>query len=287
MEADDEDSATPSVGDTTLRHTEIEDYAGGSSRLGKASVGSSALTAALTLHPCVYVTGCGSASKGVLHQIFSQAGPCSVSIVEPDPDDEDAPDVKGEASITFGEAAHAVLAIQRFDGTPFDDGTLSVSVSRNAAQGSLTKRGRGRNAEKLTHHDRQQMLMGQQRARQAQSERDAFTAARSAAIAASARPTGPRPTVLQSQAGSQLSSESAAKRQKVPTGLPRCCVVAKSTSASTSSASKEPSSLPTVIHAAAASGPTQATESAGALLGLGGYESSDDGSAAGGSADEQ
>tara|TARA_B110001452_G_scaffold239444_1_gene220471 strand:- start:949 stop:1794 length:846 start_codon:yes stop_codon:yes gene_type:complete len=277
---DEEDSTAPSVGDTTLKHTDIDDYAGGSSRLGKASVGSSALTAALTLHPCVYVTGCGSASKGVLHQIFSQAGPCTVSIVEPDPDDEDENDLKGEASVTFGEAAHAVLAIQRFDGTPFDDGTLSVSVSRNAAQGSLTRRGRGRNADKLTHHDRQQMLMGQQRVRQAQNERDAFTAARSAALAASARPTGPRPTVL--QPGSGPSSEGAAKRQKGPTGLPKCCVVAKSSSSASSSASKEPSAASPV--AAPAPSPSAAAGSAGALLGLGGYESSDDG---GGSADER
>ena len=281
MEPDD-DNSTPSVGDTTLRHTDIDDYAGGSSRLGKASVGSSALTAALTLHPCVYVTGCGSASEGVLQQIFSQAGPCTVSIAEPDPDDEE-PDLKGEASITFGEAAHAILAIQRFDGTPFDDGTLSVSVSQNAARGSLTRRGRGRNADKLTHHDRQQMLMGQQRASQAQSERDAFTSARSAAIAASARPTGPRPTVLQPQEGSGHSSASAAKRQKGPTGLPRCCVVAKSSSASSSTGAAPPA-LPTEAPAATTSSPPAAAAgSAGSLLGLGGYESSD----GGGSADEQ
>ena len=85
---DGENSAAASVGDASLKHVEIDDYAGGSSRLGKASIGSAALTAALTLHPCVYVSGAGEASEAVLQQIFGQVGPCTVTLVEADDDEE-------------------------------------------------------------------------------------------------------------------------------------------------------------------------------------------------------
>ena len=89
MNDDGENSAAASVGDASLKHTEIDDYAGGSSRLGKASIGSSSTTAALTLHPCVYVSGAGEASESVLQQIFGQVGPCTVTLVEADDDDEE------------------------------------------------------------------------------------------------------------------------------------------------------------------------------------------------------
>ena len=165
---DGEDSAAASVGDTSLKHVEIDDYAGGASRLGKSSIGSASTTAALTLHPCIYVSGAGEASEAILQQIFGQVGPCTVTLVEPEPDSDEEGEATlgkptGEASVLYNEASHAILAIQRFDGTPFNDGKLTVSVSRSAAQGSLTKRGRGRHAEKLTHHDRQQMLFSQAR----------------------------------------------------------------------------------------------------------------------------
>ena len=43
------DSSSLSVGDTSMRISDVEDIAGGSSRLGKAAVGTAALSAALTL----------------------------------------------------------------------------------------------------------------------------------------------------------------------------------------------------------------------------------------------
>ena len=77
---DGEDSAAASVGDTSLKHVEIDDYAGGASRLGKSSIGSASTTAALTLHPCIYVSGAGEASEAILQQIFGQVGPCTVTV---------------------------------------------------------------------------------------------------------------------------------------------------------------------------------------------------------------
>ena len=273
---DEDEGAAPSVGDTSFKHVEVDDYAGGASRLGKAAVGSAALTAALTLHPCVFVSGFDeNTSKGVLEQIFSAVGPCTISILaplEPD-DDEPAPPAVGEASVTYSEAAHAVAAIQRFDGSPFDAGKLSVSAWNKAAQGSLMKRGRGRNADKLTHHDRQQHMLRLARAEQAQSEKDAFASARTAALTAAAKPVGPRPTVLQAQpAGGGLSAagEGAAKRQKANSGLPKCCLVAKSSSASA------PAPAAAAAAPAAAAPVAAAAESGGGLLGLGDYGSDED-----------
>jgi len=271
---DDDSSAVASVDGATLKHTEVDDYAGGASRLSKSSLGSSALTAALTLHPCIYVSGCGQASKAVLQQIFSQTGPCSVTLVEPDEDDEEVEPGKatGEASVTYNEAAHAVAAIQRFDGSPFDDGKLSVTVSRTAAQGSLTKRGRGRNSDKMTHHDRQQMMFSQARVRQAQAEKDEFAMAREAALAAQRpKPAGPRPTVLSEAkpSGGGLGTQGAAKRQKVA-----CCLVAKSSAAASSAPSSAPAAPPDAPPAA----PPAEEPQGGALLGLGAYGSSDEAS---------
>ena len=47
---DEDEGAAPSVGDTSFKHVEVDDYAGGASRLGKAAVGSAALGGA-TLVP--------------------------------------------------------------------------------------------------------------------------------------------------------------------------------------------------------------------------------------------
>ena len=279
MNDDGENSAAASVGDASLKHTEIDDYAGGSSRLGKASIGSSSTTAALMLHPCVYVSGAGEASEDILQQIFGQVGPCTVTLVEPDSDEEGeeaSGKLTGEASVLYGEGAHAISAIQRFDGSPFNDDKLTVSVSRSAAQGSLTKRGGRRGSEKLTHHDRQQMMFSQARQHREESEKGAFAAAREAVFTARSRPTGPRPTVLSEQseglglggggARGRAADANIAKRQKAATGLPRCCLVAKSTSAT----SAAPPAAPPAAPAAPAGG--------GALLGLGDYGSSDDAS---------
>ena len=67
----------------------------------------------------------------------------------------------------------------------FDDDVLCVTVAKMAAQGSLTKRGRGRNSDRETHHDRQQRMAGAALAERAQDERDAFTDARIAAASSS------------------------------------------------------------------------------------------------------
>ena len=108
------------------------------------------MQAALTLHPCVHVGGVNDAAKSTLHTMFAMAGPCSVSLVV---DDDGEP--TGEASVTYESAAAAAAAIQMYDGSPFDDGVLVVSASKNAAQGSLTKRGRGRH--NMTLHEKTQI----------------------------------------------------------------------------------------------------------------------------------
>ena len=86
-----------------LRHTDVHDSVGGGSSLGRASLGTAALTAALTLHPCVYVSGCGDASREVLHAMFSTVGSCTISLMT----DDDTGLPTGEASATFGSAAAA------------------------------------------------------------------------------------------------------------------------------------------------------------------------------------
>ena len=147
---DDVDAGIVSVGEASIRHTEVSDVGGGGSRLGKRDLGSSAMQAALTLHPCVHVGGVNDAAKSTLHTMFAMAGPCSVSLVV---DDDGEP--TGEASVTYESAAAAAAAIQMYDGSPFDDGVLVVSASKNAAQGSLTKRGRGRH--NMTLHEKTQI----------------------------------------------------------------------------------------------------------------------------------
>ena len=180
---DDVDAGIVSVGEASIRHTEVSDVGGGGSRLGKRDLGSSAMQAALTLHPCVHVGGVNDAAKSTLHTMFAMAGPCSVSLVV---DDDGEP--TGEASVTYESAAAAAAAIQMYDGSPFDDGVLVVSASKNAAQGSLTKRGRGRH--NMTLHEKTQIrasaaLQERPRPRKTRSPRRARERAR--------RPPSPPP----------------------------------------------------------------------------------------------
>ena len=262
----DEGGSLISVGDTSLRHTDVDTGGGGASRLSKNAIGTSALQAALTLHPCVHIAGCGDASVEVLNAIFSQVGECRITR---DVDEDGYP--TGEASATYANAAAAAAAIQKFDGERLDDGELSVTVSKRAAQGSLTTRGRGkgrgRGGDGMTFHDRQQDLISQQMAQRAQGERDEFAAARAKALAEG--PTGPLagPAPPPRKPSGQ---EPAAKKAKVearaaPPRLPGFLAVQKVTAAA-------PAAAP-----APQAPPSDAADGGGGgLLGLGGYGSDSD-----------
>ena len=166
----------------SFRHTDISDAVGGGSSLGRDSLGTSALSAALTLHPCVHISGVGDASREVLHAMLSQIGPVSIKLVM-DEDDEGNERRTGEASATFSSADNAVEAIRRYDGSRFDDGMLHVSVAKRAAQGSLVDRkgkgkGRGKGKGGMAFSERQRDLISDQRLQLAQDEKDAFSQAR-------------------------------------------------------------------------------------------------------------
>ena len=91
---DDGIAPTISVGDTSLRAREVDHTGGGASRLGKGALGSASLQAALTLHPCIHISGIGDASEEVIKMMMQAVGPCAVCLLL----DED-----GE---TTGEAPH-------------------------------------------------------------------------------------------------------------------------------------------------------------------------------------
>ena len=115
------------------------------------------MQAALTLHPCVHVGGVNDAAKSTLHTMFAMAGPCSVTLVV---DDDGEP--TGEASVTYESAAAAAAAIECTMALRSTT-ACSSSASKNAAQGSLTKRGRGRH--NMTLHEKTQIrASGAQRA---------------------------------------------------------------------------------------------------------------------------
>jgi len=175
--------STLSIGDEgrSMKLIDVSANSGGASKMARSAIGSAAVQAALTLLPCVHITGCGDASQDALHAMLSSIGPCRVHIIR----DEETGECEGEASCTYDSAASAMLAIERFDGSRFDDDVLCVTVARMAAQGSLTKRGRGRNSDRETHHDRQQRMAGAALAERAQAERDAFATARVAAASSS------------------------------------------------------------------------------------------------------
>jgi hypothetical protein len=248
----------------TLRHTDIGDTVGGGSTLGKAHLGSAAVTAALTLHPCIHISGAGDASREVLHAMLSQCGPCSIQLVQ----DDETGARTGEASATFATAQQAEAAIRAFDGSRIDEGVLHVTVAKRAAQGSLTTRGRGRGnnrgkggGPRITFAERQRDLITEQREQQAMDERDAFAQARRAAASASTSSASlaPRPV-----SGAAAGLE--AKRRKLNTGLPSMLVVkpAMVTAAPYASPAPPPSQ------------PVSAPAPSGALMGLADYGSDDD-----------
>ena len=267
---------------TSLRHTDIDDAVGGGSSLSREQLGSAALSAALTLHPCVFLSGVGDASKQVLHAMLSQAGPCSVQLVL----DEETGEPTGEASATFSNASAAEAAIRRFDGSRFDEGIMRVSVAKRAAQGSLTKRGRGRGAGgRITFAERQLDLIASQRERQALDEKDAFAAARLAAAEAKARVSGvsataatvPTAAAAAAAAAATTASAAAAKKRKASAMLPGVVVV-KAAANGPSAASAPPTAVAAPSAAAAMPGATAPMVAAGcaSLLGLADYGSDDD-----------
>lgn len=255
-----------SVGDTSLRHTDVDTGGGGASRLSKSAVGTAALQAALTLHPCVHISGCGEATVEVLSAIFSQVGECRIMR---DLDDEGVP--TGDASATYANAAAAAAAIERFDGERFDDGALQVSVSKRAAQGSLTTRGRGRGRGKegLTFHDRQQDLISQQIAERARGEREAFAVARAAALAAgpSGPMAGPAAPPRRPLGEEPFSKKAKVDARAVPPKLPGFLAMQKIAAAP---AVAMPAATAPVSHA------TPVAHGGSGLLGLVGYGSDED-----------
>lgn len=254
-----DDGALISVGDTTLRHTEVETTGGGASRLSKNAIGSSALRAALTLHPCVHISGCGDASVAVLETIFSQVGACRISRIL---DDDGCP--QGEASATYESADAAAAAIEKFDGQRFDDGVLHVTVSKRSTQGSLTTRGRGRGKGRdgFTFHDRQQDLISKQSAERAQAERDAFATARAASLANRSSGAVAGPALPSRQATQEPVVKKMRTDERSSTRLPSCLAVQKYSNSP--AATGQPSS------------PKSANDGAG-LLGLANYESDSEG----------
>ena len=72
--------------------------------------------------------------------MLASVGSCSISLVL----DDESGEALGEATATFASGDLAAAAIQQFDGARFNDGVLHVSVSKRAAQGSLTTRGKGK-----------------------------------------------------------------------------------------------------------------------------------------------
>jgi len=265
----------------TFKHTEVGDDARlrGGSTLGSNAVGTAALTAALTLHPCVHLSGCGDASKDVLHSMLSSVGGCIVALVV----DEETGRPTGEASATFGSAAAAEAAIRRFDGSRLDDGVLHVSVAKRAAQGSLTTRGKGRGRGKgggggITFAERQRDMISEQRLAQAQDEKDAFAKAR-ASQNAGGRGMGrgsvaivERPSSFDVQgpaSGPPTANEAgtAAKRRKVG-GLPGVLMVKPGSSGATPAAPPASQPPPPSLPPSAGTG--------GGLLGLASYGSDED-----------
>ena len=103
-------SSSLSIGDDgrSMRLGEVSTGSGGGSRLAKTSIGSAAVQAALTLHPCVHVQGCGDASESAMHALLSSVGPCRIRMYR----DEETGESEGELSCTYGNAAAATAAIE-------------------------------------------------------------------------------------------------------------------------------------------------------------------------------
>jgi len=151
----------------------------------------------------------------VLHSMFSMVGPCKVQL-----DSREESGLLGEASVTFENAAMAVAAIERFDGSRFNDGYMFVSVARTAAQGSFTRRGR---SERMTFYDKQQERLSNARMQQVESEKAAFASAR-----ARMAETAPQQIPASQTASALFSSASGAKRkQGAVSKLPSCLIASK------------------------------------------------------------
>lgn len=286
----------------SLRHTDVGDSVGGGSGLGRAQLGSAALTAALTLHPCVHISGCGDASREVLQAMFSTVGSCSVQLLR----DEESGVATGEASATFASAQAAEAAIRDFDGSRFDEGIMRVSVAKRAAQGSLTTRGKGggrggrrKGGGGLAFSERQRDLVNEHRLQQVHDEQQAFAHARqkqaeeAASTAAKRRVAATAATAA--EAATAAAEGAAAKKRKLGTSsrLPGMVVVARAGAGPVASeppskpASQPPSTAPS---GAASAGSAEASgggaianldapaeeDDAPGLLGLGGYGSSGD-----------
>lgn len=293
--AGDTGSVQAGLDGVAFRHTDVGDAVGGGSSLGRDALGSAALTAALTLHPCVFVSGVGDASREVLHSMFAQIGPCSVRI---DIDEETERPI-GEASATFQSAEHAIEAIRRFDGSRLNDGYINVSVSKRSAQGSLTTRGKGGGkgrgkAGGIAFSERQRDLIYDQRMQQKQNEISAFNRAkaqqrmavegvRGAGSGGSSSGGGGGCDGAGGRSGTaglfgepMASASSASKKRKISgTALPGVLVV-KSACTKPSGADCGAESAPPAVLGPAPKPPS------GGLLGLGEYDSSsDDGDEAG------
>ena len=279
--AGDADSSVGLEGES-LRHTDVQDSVGGGSSLGSSHLGSAALTAALTLHPCVFLSGCGDAYKEVLTAMISTVGNCAVTLVL----EEGVP--TGEASATFASASVAEAAIRTFDGSRFDDGVLRVSVSRRSAQGSFTTRGRGR-GNRVAFSAAQSDLISDMRLKQVQDEKAAFAEARAAAVRHGAASTATASHSSERRAAAALE-EAAAKRRKLQPKLPGVVVVSKGAAASAQAVlppaaasavtSVSATAAQTALHATAPASGSNGEDASSAgvdLLGLGAaYGSSSD-----------
>lgn len=268
---------------TSLRHTDVQDAVGGGSSLGAAQLGSAALTAALTLYPCVFISGVGDASKEALTALLSTVGSCTVSLVLEDGE------ATGEASATFASAQAAEAAIRTFDGSRFDDGVLHLSVARRAAQGSLTKRGKGKGArgDRVAFSEAQRDLISDMRLQQARDEKMAFAQARAKAVSGSAASTASHAAAERTAAARlAIQEEAVAKRRKLQPKLPGALVVSTKTAPAAPPTAAPPTAAPAAApepeepqaaagraHGPAASALAQVAAAPGSLLGLGAYES--------------
>ena len=184
---------------------------------------SAAVTAALTLHPEVWISDFGAATEAELNELFRADFP-GVSFrmdrekLEDESDEEDtrfgagslesivlreaSEDLRGAEdegeepkklgkSKGFGHlklesAEQAKDFIYRFEGFPYGEGNLKVRISKQSLQGSTSWR-----SKKMTHHDRRLKALRQEERSRAQAEKDAFASAQEAARAAA--PVKPPP----------------------------------------------------------------------------------------------
>ena len=173
-----------------------------------------AVTAALTLHPVLWISDFGEASEQQLNTLFREEFPnvafrMAREKLEGDSDeedtrfggsgleslvmreagaalrgadeDEDEPQKRGKAlgygHIQFANAEQAKDFAFRFEGFPFEGHTLKVRVSKQSLAGSLGFRSR-----KLTHHDLKIKQLRKEERSRIQDEKDAFAAMQARAL---------------------------------------------------------------------------------------------------------